>query len=73
MTDDRIYLEPRSEYDRAIVGTMFGSGSVCYAIGVVLDVLQKQGMSYAEAKDWFCFNMSDAYIGIGSPVYIDLE
>lgn len=74
MSEERIYLEPRRQYDKAIIGSMFETGAVCYIIAKVLEILMdEEGMSYDEARDWFCFNMASAYIGIGSPVYIDTE
>mgnify|MGYP003145702950 FL=1 len=35
-----------------------------------VEVLMKQGMTYAEAQEWFDFNTAGAWVGEGTPIFM---
>lgn len=67
LMDEPIYLmEPRSDYDPAIVGLI--EGKAVYDTEKVLEVLKSQGMSQEEAWDYFEFNQqSEKWHFMGAP------
>jgi len=54
--DDAILLEPRKDFDRAIVAVTH-DGRIVYDLQKVLSVLEKSGMTYDDACDYFDFNI----------------
>lgn len=42
--------------------------SVAKCIGILID---RDGMSYEEAEEFFDFNVRDAYVGEGTPLWLD--
>lgn len=66
-------LEPRSDFDKAIIGTVeqFGKPeSVVYNKRFVLEILGDQGMTDDEALEFFEFNVLGACIGEQMPVFL---
>lgn len=61
------------EFDQAIVGaveTIAQATRLCYDRNKILDLLQKQGMSYEDALKHFEFNILGGYIGETTPVFL---
>ena len=54
----KVYLEPRSRFDKAIVD----KEEVVYCKLIILDVLVEGGMTYEEALDWYSHNIFGASI-----------
>jgi len=71
-------LDPETQkmdgYDDCIVGIVEGFGStrlLCYDRGKVLERLMADGMDYEEAQEYYEFNMLGAFMGEGTPCFID--
>jgi hypothetical protein len=61
-------------FDNCIVGIVerFGiSGVLCYDKTLVLKALQRQGMSAEEAEEYFYYNMHGAWVGEGTPCFLE--
>tara|TARA_R100000656_G_scaffold72290_2_gene53972 strand:- start:1088 stop:1450 length:363 start_codon:yes stop_codon:yes gene_type:complete len=61
-------------YDDCIVGIVEGFGSIrilCYDKEKVLERLMGDGMEYNEAQEYYEFNMLGAFMGEGTPCFID--
>ena len=76
MTDyeGMMMLEPRDAYDGCILGVVsrFGQDDViCYDLQAVLRVLQSDGMDGEGAREFFDFNILGAYVGSGTPCFLD--
>lgn len=54
----KVYLEPRSTFDKAIID----QDEVIYCELIILDVLVESGMTYEEALDFYSFNIFGASI-----------
>jgi hypothetical protein len=56
-------------------GTRFSYGVAVYSTSKCLDILMKRdGMTHEEAMEFFTFNVTGAYVGENTPVFIeDLE
>ncbi len=73
--NEAIVMEPRCDYDQCIIGVghRFASGPLAvYSIPAVLAVLEGWGMSEEEADEYFRFNVLGAWLGDGTPVFVDL-
>ncbi len=60
------------EMDEAIIGvcTIDGVTRVNYDAGMIIEILmQRDGMDYEEAVEFFGFNIEGAYMGEHTPVY----
>jgi hypothetical protein len=62
--------------DSAIIGVTYdkclGCWRVCYDVSACLDILmQRDNMSYEQAVEFFHFNISDAYYGDSTPIFIE--
>lgn len=71
--DDGLLLEPRDQYDQALIGLAHRDGRAVAAYDTerVLDILQDMnGWERDEAMEWFEFNMCIG--GMGAPLYLDL-
>lgn len=67
---DALLLEPRAHFDRAILGFLDGLNVVVYSAPKVLEALmQEQGMSHEDAREWFDFNVAGSK-GEGYPLYL---
>jgi len=61
-------------FDDCIAGLVnrFGQPTiVCYDLQKVLAKLQADGMTREEAEEWFEFNMIGAWVGEGTPCFLD--
>lgn len=60
-------------HDHAILGLVdVGSGRVvvAYSTKKILEGLASDGMTWDEAREYFDFNIAGAYVGPGTPVYV---
>ncbi len=61
-------------FDDAIIGTasQFGQDTVlAYNVDKVIEILMnRDGMPYEDALEFFSFNIEGAYVGDGTPVWI---
>jgi len=74
MDDDLIFLEPRSDFDGAIVGTLLDPDRICYNMeGVIETLIVSQGFDREEALEWFYFNILGSHLGDHTPTYIILK
>lgn len=70
-----LVLEPRTTFDRAILG-LTSDGRVCYSENKILLALQDvDGMEYEEALEWYEYNTARGitYAGKKAPVIITSE
>ena len=49
----------------------FNGGQLIYDREKCLSVLQRQGMSWSEAFEFFEFNVAGAYVGEKTPIYLE--
>jgi len=62
-------------FNEALIGTGERAGSVPVAVydrKKCIGILQKQGMSIEEAEEYFDFNVSGAYVGEQTPIFVDV-
>lgn len=62
--------------DDAIIGTAAVWGKPCevfvYSTSKVLDILmERDGMSYEDATEFFEFNIAGSYVGETTPIWVD--
>ncbi len=58
--------------DAAIIGTDYRTGNLIYSVDLVLDILRnRDNMSYEDAYEFFAFNIASAYVGAGTPIFMD--
>tara|TARA_R110000751_G_scaffold292273_1_gene399585 strand:- start:44 stop:283 length:240 start_codon:yes stop_codon:yes gene_type:complete len=60
----------------ALIGTgwQFIQELMVYSVKKVLEILMtRDGMSYEEAREFFEFNIVGAYVGPGTPVFVEDE
>ena len=60
----------------ALIGTgwQFIQALMVYSVKKVLAILMtRDGMSYEEAREFFEFNIVGAYVGPGTPVFVEDE
>lgn len=59
-------------FDDAIIGIVYdklsGHNLVAYSVTKCIKILMKQEMSYDVAREYFDFNVSDAYVGSKTPI-----
>ena len=68
-----MFLEPREQFDKAIVGVVSSCGAedrLCYDAIKVVDALCDDGMNLDEAWEYFGFNIAGAYVGECTPVFL---
>ena len=75
MTDYRT-TEPLSAdgLEDALIGTgrQFTQELTVYSVEKVLEILvTRDGMSYEEAREFYEFNIVGAYVGPGTPVFVE--
>ena len=73
-TDLVVRLEPREDYDSAIVaiGYRFNSGPMLvYDIQTIIKMHMDEGLSYDEAMEFFDFNTLGAWLGEGTPMFVN--
>lgn len=56
-------------YDEAIIG-IDNSGRIVYDASKVIDCLVEQGMDEDEAIEFYDFNVSGAYVGENTPIFV---
>jgi hypothetical protein len=61
-------------YEDALIGVgwQFTQELRVYSVKKVLEILMRD-MSYEEAREFFDFNMVGAYMGTGTPVFVEDE
>lgn len=73
---DAMLLEPRRIFDQAILGVanrVDGLHVVAYDTEkCILALMEHYEFDREEAEDWFDHNTSNAYVGPGTPVFIDV-
>lgn len=62
--------------DAAIIGLTYdkvvGCWRVCYDVSACLDIfMQRDGMTYEQAVEFYNFNIADAYYGDSTPIFIE--
>ena len=63
------------EYHPALVGVgwRFNDGPLpVYDLDKVLEILTEDGSSMEEALDWYQYNMVGAWLGSGTPIFVEL-
>lgn len=60
-----------SGFDSAIIGVEQNSMRLVYSINDIISELMSQGMSEDEAVEYFEYNVSGAYIGDLTPIYVN--
>ena len=73
---EALRLEPDEYYDKHIVGVAyrFGFGPVlAYDMPGILRSHVEEGMTDEEAEEYFMFNTLGAWVGEGTPVFIDQD
>lgn len=76
-----MFMEPASRYNKAIVGIVSYPNkedkAVLYDESIILNILENEdGMDEDEAREYFDFNISGAYVGPKTPIFLvssDLE
>jgi hypothetical protein len=64
------------EFDDCIIGLAYRAGAdpaFAYDVMKVIEVLMGQGMDRDSAEEWFEVNIVSAYMGDGSPVFVELN
>lgn len=56
-------------YDEAIIG-IDNNGRIVYDASKVIDCLVEQGMDEDEAIEFYDFNISGAYVGENTPIFV---
>lgn len=64
-------------YDHCIVGVARQGGTdsllLLYDVSKVLEALMRDGMSYSEALEFFEFNQAGAWMGPGTPLFLEWQ
>ena len=56
------------------VGWQFSQALMVYSVKKVLEILMtRDGMSHEEAREFYEFNIVGAYVGPGTPVFVEDE
>ena len=77
-TDDEcILLFLDGGFDDAIAGVVDGisvghNPKVCYFTSTIIEILISQGFSDEEAYEHFDFNITGSYMGVNTPVFLDI-
>ena len=68
---DMVRLEPREDYDKAIIGVVerINLHVLCYDVAHLLLILQED-MSEDEAQEYFDYNIMGSWMGDHTPVYM---
>ena len=64
-----IYLEPRSTFDKAIIG--FQGDRLIYSFWAIVDALIDTGMTYIDAVEHTSFNIQGTYMK-GWPIILEV-
>ena len=75
-SEDMVILEPRDRFDSCIIGVVerFGIPErvICYDRAKVIQLNIQDGMTEEEAEEFYEYNTIGAWMGEGTPVFIDL-
>jgi hypothetical protein len=67
---EALLLEPREQFDQAILGYLDAPNVFVYSAPKVIEVLMReQGMPHEDAREWFDFNILGSQ-GEGYPVFL---
>ena len=72
-SDDEPEMLFADGYDKAIAGVIWDGERtrVVYRTESILEILMDQGMTYAEAAEFFDFNVAGSYMGVYTPLYLE--
>lgn len=74
MGAELLRLDPADVYDPAIIGLVERAGGDTFLLydrnKVILQTMEHEGMSYAEALEWHSYNTFDAWMGEGTPAFL---
>ena len=86
MTKLEIILEQYSDeellsadgFENAVIGVAYDKSTSTYKLvysrtQCIKTLMNRDGMSYEEASEYFDFNVEGAYVGEGTPIYVDDE
>lgn len=60
-------------FDKAIIGIDESSMRLIYSVSKCIDILINEGMDEEEAREYFSFNVSGAYVGEKTPIWCEDE
>ena len=69
-----LFMDPPEQYDGAIMGVVTGSNIrpvIAYDYARVVAANIAMGMTYDEAIEYFEYNQGNAYVGEGTPVFVE--
>ncbi len=69
--DEEVLLADGFEAAFIGVARQFGQPIAVYKKSRCLSCLVKQGMSHEEAEEYFAFNTEGAWVGAGTPAFLD--
>tara|TARA_R110002020_G_scaffold255411_1_gene469173 strand:- start:300 stop:539 length:240 start_codon:yes stop_codon:yes gene_type:complete len=59
-------------FNDAIIGVDYNTGRIAYSVSKCITILMiDEQMTELDATEWFYFNVAGAYVGEGTPVWID--
>jgi hypothetical protein len=59
-------------FNDAIIGVDYNTGRIAYSVSKCITILMiDEQMTELDATEWFDFNVAGAYVGEGTPVWID--
>lgn len=74
LDDEALALEPRELMDQACVGVATrpdGMAVLAYSVPLCVLALIESGMSTDAAIEWMATNIESAWVGPGTPVFLD--
>ena len=73
MDDQEVYLLDGFEAALMGIATRFGGLAVAaYDLNKCIHILIDQGMTYEEAAEYFEFNVIGAWVGEGTPIFVEV-
>jgi hypothetical protein len=71
-----VLLEPRADFDPCVLGSFLDPEADCYRLvysehRICEMLVTVQGMCAVEAAEHYSFNVAGAYLGPGTPVFVD--
>jgi hypothetical protein len=58
-------------FDGCIIGQDRATGRLIYSVDKIIEKLMSEGLSYEDAVDHFGFNIGCAYVGEGTPIFME--
>lgn len=75
--DDECFVLEPAYFDEAAIDLVRNEqGHLCvrYDSQRIIELLvEHEGMTYEDALEWFSFNIESAYLGDGTPMYLNLD